>query len=77
VEEATAASQSLLQETEGLARLIGRFQVGLNENPRSSPSRKAAYNSAPVVALKTTGSGGSARKPSPTPVANTDSWEEF
>jgi methyl-accepting chemotaxis protein len=73
VEEATAASQSLSQETDELARLIGKFQVG--DAAKLAAARKPARSQAPVRAMKTTGSGGAARKPSPS--AETESWEEF
>ena len=76
VEQATAASHSMSQETEELARLIGRFQVGQETQARKSPARKPARSSAPVQAMRTTGSN-AARKPAPVANTNTDSWEEF
>jgi methyl-accepting chemotaxis protein len=66
VEETTAASHALAQQAEGLAALIGRFQVG-------ESARQAAPAPAPAprthTAMKVTGHGGAQRK--------TDEWEEF
>jgi methyl-accepting chemotaxis protein len=78
VEEATAASQSLSQETDELARLVGKFQVGeAAAAHRSAPARKPARPQATVQAMKTSGAGGAARKPSPALAANAETWEEF
>ncbi len=76
VEQSTAASHGLTQETESLARLIGQFHTGveapaLNRPTRSQPVRSRA--STPAPAMKTVGRGGAARKPA----ADTDGWEEF
>jgi methyl-accepting chemotaxis protein len=83
VEESTAASHSLAQETEDLARLIKRFQVG--EDTVLSPMRRpqAPSHSAPrpVTAMKTisthAGGGGALPKPQPQASNSADSWEEF
>jgi methyl-accepting chemotaxis protein len=75
VEQATAASQSLSQETDELARLIGKFQVG--DAPKPVAARKPARAQGAVQALKSLGSGGAARKPAPSAAANADTWEEF
>ncbi|MHB8285968.1 MAG: methyl-accepting chemotaxis protein, partial [Caulobacteraceae bacterium] len=76
VEQATAASHSLSQESEELARLVGRFEVGhaRSRSEASKPTRNPARG-ATVTSIKTPGRGGAARKPSPTQAA--DSWEEF
>jgi methyl-accepting chemotaxis protein len=79
VEESTAASHSLAQETEELARLISRFDVGVEI--AASPGRNAPRSGpAPVTrtVMKTVagyGGGGAVRKPSP--AADADSWQEF
>ncbi|MGC1301359.1 MAG: methyl-accepting chemotaxis protein [Caulobacteraceae bacterium] len=67
VEQSTAASHSLTQETEALTRLVSRFETG------QPAVRSPARASASVVAMKTTGRGGAARKPA----ADADGWEEF
>ena len=78
VEQSTAASHSLSQETEELTRLIGRFQVGRSDfdAQESELPRRRAKPSAPApatrTALKTVGTRGGA---APKPVAN--EWEEF
>ncbi len=83
VEEATAASHALSQETGELTRLMGQFQVeGAAAAPRRAPApvvplaRRPAPVSAhaPVPALRTAGRGGAARAPAP---AADESWEEF
>jgi methyl-accepting chemotaxis protein len=77
VEESTAASHSLAQETEDLARLISRFEVG--EPAVVSPTRRTSRPAAPRPALKSVssyaGGGGALRKPEP--AGDQDSWEEF
>jgi methyl-accepting chemotaxis protein len=83
VEESTAASHSLAQETEDLARLIKRFQVG--EDTVVSPIRRshaAPQAAAPrtVTAMKTVSThsgGGGALPKAAAPQPSTDSWEEF
>ncbi|MGC1302700.1 MAG: methyl-accepting chemotaxis protein, partial [Caulobacteraceae bacterium] len=78
VEQSTAASHSLTQETEALARLIGQFRTG-SEAPiatraghRAAPGHTARHSTS-VPAMKTLGRGGAARKPA----ADEDGWEEF
>ena len=78
VEESTAATQVLSQETLALSSLIGRFQTGHNavqkphREARLPSSRPSASSGAPVHAMKTTGRGGAARAP------ETDTaWQEF
>ncbi len=73
VEQSTAASHSLMQEVEELARLVGRFQVGEGGEPvRRAPPRRP---SATVTALKVTGRGGAQRRSEP--AADADGWSEF
>ncbi|CAN7180970.1 methyl-accepting chemotaxis protein [Phenylobacterium sp. LjRoot219] len=83
VEESTAASHSLAQETQELSRLMGRFRTGA-PSAAAGPARRAppAARPSPRAAapqLKTfsthAGGGGALRKPEPT--ADLDSWEEF
>ena len=72
VEETTAASHSLAEQTEQLSRLISRFDVG-RPAPVSRPAARSKSSAAPrsVPALKTVGRGGAARKP------ETQDWQEF
>nr|WP_280987612.1 methyl-accepting chemotaxis protein [Jiella endophytica] len=85
VEESTAAAQTLSAETDSLSQTIARFKVKSAANaatgrasqpaPRpaaATPARPKAA-SKPVAQMKTTGTGGAARKPA----AADDSWEEF
>jgi methyl-accepting chemotaxis protein len=69
VEESTAASHSLAQETTSLADLMGRFRIRAETAPAARPA------SAPrtVTALKTVGGRGL----SAVPAASTDNWDEF
>ena len=69
VEESTAASHALSQETGELTRLIGEFRLGdagaaprRAPEPASRPERRSA--SAPVPTLRTVGRGGAALTPS-------------
>lgn len=86
VEQTTAAAHSLRQESEELARLIGRFEVGREANvepirvksPRSAPYAARAGSSAPRPALKTlSGPLRSAAARKPEAAAAEESWEEF
>ena len=73
VEESTAASHSLAQETASLTELMARFRIGQD----AAPSRQSAARPAPVtrtvVAMKTVGGRGL----SAVPAAQENDWEEF
>jgi methyl-accepting chemotaxis protein len=80
VEQSTAASHGLAREAEGLARLIGRFQIGEPaQAARAAPGRTVAPASAPAMKTVSThaGGGGALRKPAPVAAPDADSWEEF
>jgi len=69
VEESTAASHSLAQETTSLAELMGRFRI----RAEAAPAARPAPAPRTVTALKTVGGRGL----SAVPAASTDDWEEF
>jgi methyl-accepting chemotaxis protein len=76
VEQSTAASRSLAQETEGLAALIGRFRIGADAVAsaparKPAPVRRATAQPTPRAAPVTRGATALAYKAEP------DSWEEF
>ena len=78
VEEATAASHALANETGELTRLIGEFRLGDEAEASRRPSAPVARMerrpaAAPVRAMRPTGRGGAARAPEPT----SDEWTEF
>jgi len=83
VEEATAASQTLSNETEELANAMAQFKTassaGTGRGQASQPRNAAANRARPaapsrgVPQMKTTGTGGAARATQ----ADTESWEEF
>ncbi len=77
VEQSTAASHSLSQETEDLARIVATFQVGQSSGVHAGrrPAPKPRPASAPVSAMKTVGRGGAAVKPDTS--ALDESWTEF
>ena len=88
VEQSTAASHALAQETDELARLAGRFQLGEGESnaPASNvePLRRLAKPAPrqvkPATALKVVANGGrgrdaTARKAAPAAAA--EGWQEF
>ena len=83
VEQSTAASHALAQETEQLAQLTGRFQLGADADaPAPARTRPATPPPRPTRAaapvLKVVGRGGSAlRKPAPAHSAAEQGWEEF
>ena len=75
VEESTAASHTLSQETAELARLIGEFRLEDGaEGARRAPAPVARLErrpAAPQPMLRTVGRGGAA------PKADAQEWEEF
>ncbi len=79
VEESTAASHGLSNETEELARLISRFNVGeaTVQTIRPWAERPVAHARAPALKTVSThaAGGGALRKPDVRVEA--DSWEEF
>jgi len=77
VEEATAASLSMSKEAEGLARLVGRFEVGQEARSAHRTARQPSRAPATISAMRTTGFGGAARKPVPVAASGGDSWTEF
>ena len=77
VEESTAASHALSQETGELTRLMGAFSLGDAADGRApAPVARFARRpaAAPVPAMRTTGRGGAARAPAPAAEAE---WAEF
>ncbi len=62
MEESTAASRSLTEDTVVLAHLVGRFQTGQQADGavRGTPGISGHISRKPVAALKTTGRGGAA-----------------
>lgn len=83
-EESTAASHSLAHETNELARLIGRFQLGTPQAraPIQEP-RQAITDAAPAkparghTVLRTMSAGSAALAASLENAITEDSWEEF
>ncbi|MBC6716473.1 HAMP domain-containing protein [Aurantimonas sp. DM33-3] len=77
VEEATAASQTLANETDELAHAMAKFSTSAgNAGARRSDGRAQPQRHAPsrgVTQMRTTGSGGAARAAQ----IQEDSWEEF
>ncbi len=76
VEQSTAASHSLAQETAGLTDLMGRFRIrqqaaAARAEPAETPPARPAAASRLVAALKTVGGRGVSA------VAAQDDWEEF
>ncbi|MDY8109843.1 methyl-accepting chemotaxis protein [Fulvimarina sp. 2208YS6-2-32] len=84
VEQSTAAAQILSQETDQLAATMAKFRTSDMGRPKTDPVRSRASATVqthpartPVAVqqLRTTGSGGAARKPAP--MQAEESWEEF
>ena len=75
VEESTAASHALAQETAELNRLMGRCKFATDIRPRAAAPAKAPRPVAPVRALRSTSRGSAALKLAP--VAQEAGWEEF
>ncbi len=78
VEESTAASHALAQETGEMRQLIGQFRLGQNTAARTAaPAARVArrQDKAPVKAMRTVGRGGAARAPQP--AAAHEEWTDF
>jgi methyl-accepting chemotaxis protein len=75
VEQATAASHALSSESEALARLIGRFDLGGGAAQAAPVHHRAHAPAQTAVAMRTTGRGGAA--PKPAFEAEEDAWDEF
>jgi methyl-accepting chemotaxis protein len=74
VEQATAASHHLAQESDELTKLVSRFQVDEQPTPaiaHAAPAKRS--KPAPVIAMKTTGRSGAALRPAPAK----EDWQEF
>lgn len=76
VEQATAAAQSLVAETDELGRLIAEFKLANMRSAHAAASRTATRPTArstgrPVVQMRTSGQGNAALK------TLQDNWEEF
>jgi methyl-accepting chemotaxis protein len=83
VEQSTAAAVSLSREAEGMAELVGRFEVGGDRN-RSASSRHdnvRALHAAPARSKPASrpnhSAGRSAALRKPEPAGEADGWEEF
>ncbi|MDY8110202.1 methyl-accepting chemotaxis protein [Fulvimarina sp. 2208YS6-2-32] len=61
VEEATAASQTLAEETEQLASAMAKFRIGSQQNQNRAAAQPHRRNSAPIVQLRGTGHEDGAR----------------
>ncbi|MHB8285819.1 MAG: HAMP domain-containing methyl-accepting chemotaxis protein [Caulobacteraceae bacterium] len=79
VEQSTAATRHLAEETDGLTKLMNKFQLGQARQrvAHTDGRKRQPRNAVPIQAMKTTGTGGAAKKASTLFAANTDSWEEF
>ncbi|WP_231754724.1 methyl-accepting chemotaxis protein, partial [Phenylobacterium sp. CCH9-H3] len=75
VEQATAASHALSAESEALARLIARFDLGGSPAHAAPAPTRAPAHAPAAIAMKTTGRGGAA--PKPAFEAAEDAWDEF
>jgi methyl-accepting chemotaxis protein len=74
VEEATAASQTLANETDELAHAMAKFRTSAGEATAVRQSSRAPQrNTSTVTQLRPTGHGGAARAPK----AEAESWHEF
>jgi methyl-accepting chemotaxis protein len=72
VEQTTAATHSLSDQTAELVDLVSRFEVSPDQSRQGG---RVQGPRPPVVAMKTVGRGGAARKPATATAAQT--WEEF
>jgi methyl-accepting chemotaxis protein len=87
VEEATAASRMLAEETKELSRLVGRFSISGVETLQYASSRSAERAPPPAMprpaprdaarAYPTAGATALKVQPSASPQAAADDWEEF
>jgi methyl-accepting chemotaxis protein len=75
VEQSTAASRSLAQETEGLAALVGRFQIG--EPARAAPAHAAPSRGPAIRATRAASRGPISRGATALALKPEESWEEF
>ena len=75
VEQSTAASHGLAQETAELGRLTGYFRTGAPQ-ARATPAPRPATRPIKPAALKVVSRGATAAQPALAP-ADTDGWEEF
>ena len=75
VEESTAASHALAQETAELNRLMGAFQFATDIRPRVVAAAKPARPAVPIRAMRPMTRGSAALKLAP--VAQEAGWEEF
>ncbi|MDX2205113.1 MAG: PAS domain-containing methyl-accepting chemotaxis protein [Hyphomicrobiaceae bacterium] len=75
VEEATAASHTMVQESQGLARLIAEFKLGQRTHSAVAAPSRAPANPAPPRTGGAKGGAALARKPAPAPQDGT--WEDF
>ena len=91
VEEATAASRMLAEETKELSRLVGRFSINgvetlqyantarseRREEPARAPAPRPRIEPAAPSAPATRGATALKMQPAAAPQASTDDWEEF
>lgn len=87
VEQSTAASHSLAQETAELVRLTDRFQIGeargssaaaTSIQPPHRPAKPAARPAkVPVLKVVSQGRAGAVRKPALAPESDKEAWTEF
>lgn len=77
VEESTAASHALANEAVELARLMGRFTIGQDNDLTPARREAPAPRIAPAPPARRGYSSGAATAAKLAPAADTDSWEEF
>jgi len=76
VEQSTAASHALANEANELARLMGQFRIGAQDDGRPTTARPAPAPRAALAPRRAYASG-AATAAKLEPVGDTDSWEEF
>jgi hypothetical protein len=69
VEQSTAASHALADESEGLSNLIARFQLAGGAPPRAQAATPVARAERPALVVRSY--GGAQRKP------KAEAWEHF